>query len=78
MSYKSVRKELAAQTAHLQLGRCITCGGTASSATLSSFGARCGECYAEYCRQPVPLKQRSPMADRVRAEISAMSKPLPL
>jgi hypothetical protein len=33
-------------------GLCTFCGDSAAHATLATFGARCGRCYAEYCRNP--------------------------
>lgn len=47
-AYREVRKELAQQAAEDL--RCRWCGQTAAASTLSAFGARCGGCYAEYCR----------------------------
>lgn len=46
MSYKDKRKVEAQQNEY----RCRFCGCTASYETLSSYGARCGACYAAYLR----------------------------
>lgn len=52
MSYRSVRKELAKQTDGEY--RCRVCNDTAAFETLSSYGGRCGRCYADYCRVAMP------------------------
>ena len=50
-TFSKVKRELA-QRGELQKQdyRCRYCGATAAWETLSNFGARCGSCYADYCR----------------------------
>jgi len=48
MSLSKIRKELA--KTHEPEHRCSFCGSTASWETLSTYGSRCGHCYAAYCR----------------------------
>ena len=51
---------------------CAFCGTPTAPATLSSFGARCGQCFAAYLRQPRPTpdvgdKKRNGPRDWARA-----------
>lgn len=57
--------------------RCLFCQAPMSTKTLSDFGARCFPCFKAYCREPFYQHQRSPHAERVRAEIAAMGRRVP-
>jgi hypothetical protein len=50
-TFSKVKRELA-QRGEIQKQdyRCRYCGATAPFETLSTYGARCGACYADYCR----------------------------
>lgn len=48
MSLSKIKGELA--KSHQPENRCRYCGETAAWETLSAYGARCGHCYAAYCR----------------------------
>jgi protein-arginine kinase activator protein McsA len=47
-SYAKAVKEITQSSP--QALRCRSCGATTAFETLSSYGARCGACYADYCR----------------------------
>jgi ribosomal protein L37AE/L43A len=76
MSYKSARKEIAEQNDAQPT--CAFCGRASAWETLSSYGSRCGACYAAYCSayRPFPAigdKSTSPRswADALKARHEA-------
>ena len=48
MSFKDVRKAIAEQAPDVRTLPCHWCSEPTEIATLGSFGARCGRCYAAY------------------------------
>ena len=76
MSYKTVRKELAQQ--HDTNRGCRTCQAGAPHATLSDYGGLCFPCFQAYCREPSYDRGRSKAAERIRAEIAAMGRKVPV
>lgn len=54
MKYREVRRETAEKLGTDEYGPlpCMTCKADTARATLSTYGARCGACYAAYCRHP--------------------------
>ena len=77
-SYKQVREEMSSSAASSGCGKCVVCSEETATVTLSSFGARCGSCYASYCRQGFTPKERGKVAEKWRKEIASMGKPVPL
>ena len=72
MSYKTVRKELADQSAGS--GRCLVCGDSTAHETLALHGAMCFRCFTGYCREPFVASEPSRAAQAIRKEIAAMGK----
>ena len=67
--FARVREELAANPSKTaQEHRCRYCGQTAAWETLSSYGARCGPCFAAYTREGFSERQRSSYAQKLLAQ----------
>lgn len=68
MSFTDARKAITEQKADVP--KCGWCGEPTEAATLSSFGARCGRCYAAYCNTPAPVRDPGAYASELLADIA--------
>jgi hypothetical protein len=57
--------------------QCKVCGAETDYVALSEYGARCFPCYQSYRREPHVKPERSPAAEKIRAEIEAMGRQVP-
>jgi hypothetical protein len=68
--FRKIKQELQQQPSRSEY-RCRYCGETAAYETLSSYGARCGACYADYSRRGFEKREPSSYAKKLNVGAKA-------